>query len=304
MPNIAILDLGTNTFHLLIAEENGEILVDEKQPVKIGEKGIEIGVIAIEAYERARVCIGNYKSIWEKYEVIHPIVIATSAFRSARNGVEIANKLNKEFGINVQIIDGNQEAEYIFKGVTKAVNISEPMLIVDIGGGSVEFIIAEGEEIKWKKSFEIGGQRLVERFHFIDPFPQSSFKPFVHFLSESLEELNQVLEKFPTDVLVGSSGAFDTIVDIIFAKQNKEFPFDLASFEFEITDFQSILIDLWFKNREERLKVPGMTPLRVDMIVVACLLIQYLIGKYQFSTLINSKYALKEGVLYSILAKK
>jgi len=304
MPNLAILDLGTNTFHLLIADENGKFLLDEKQPVKIGQAGIESGLISDAGYERARLCFQDYKVKWEQFGVKEPVVIATSAFRSAKNGIEIAEKLNQEFRINIQIIDGNKEADYIFNGVINAVKTSESILIVDIGGGSVEFLIAEGEEIKWKKSFEIGGQRLIERFHFIDPFPQTSFKPFVHFLSESLEELDQVLEKYPTDILVGSSGAFDTIVDIIYAQQNKVLSSEIASVEIDIPEFQSILIDLWFKNREERLKVPGMTPLRVDMIVVACLLIQFLIGKYQFSTLINSKYALKEGVLYSILAKK
>ena len=155
---IAILDLGTNTFHLLIAslsDRHFEIIVKEKIPVKIGEGGINRAVISRGAKVRALSAVEKFKKIIEENAASEVMAFATSAIRSASNGTELLNDIYNATGIKAKIINGNQEAQYIFNGVRQAVDLGDTIsLIMDIGGGSVEFIIGNVHTLLWKRSFE------------------------------------------------------------------------------------------------------------------------------------------------------
>src|ERR1700761_8968309 len=170
---IAVMDLGTNTFHLLIAESiGGEIreIVHEQDPVKLGEGGINKGLIQPPSFERGIKSMLRYKELIQENDVLKVRAIATSALRNAANGIDFINEVETQTGIQIEIIDGNVEAEYIYKGIKAAGCLSaQNSLIVDIGGGSVEFIIFNDKEIKWKQSFEVGAARLMDLFHHTDP---------------------------------------------------------------------------------------------------------------------------------------
>jgi exopolyphosphatase/guanosine-5'-triphosphate,3'-diphosphate pyrophosphatase len=173
-------------------------------------------------------------------------------------------------------------------------------LIIDIGGGSVEFIIANHKTVQWLHSFEIGAQRLIDQFHLHDPiFPQEIAK-LESFLDSQLSPLVSAMEKYNPRTLVGSSGTFDTLSHIHCLKH-----------EFEKTDdpeqlltkegFHEIHQEVMVKNRAERLKIPGMIEMRADMIVVASCLIDYILNRFSLSNIRVSSYALKEGVLYDVV---
>ena len=165
---IAIIDLGTNTFHLLIADTDGTTIQPvyaEKVPVRIGEGGINLGFISEEACERALLAMKAFKAKIEAFETSKSYATATSAFRNAQNGAALAKTIEEATSIAITIISGNREAELIYFGVKEALQLGEEKaLIVDIGGGSVEFIIANEHTLFWKESFEIGGQRLMDLF--------------------------------------------------------------------------------------------------------------------------------------------
>ena len=166
---ITIIDMGTNTFHLLIADiKNNKLdfIMQKKIAVKIGKGGINNGLILNEAKKRALDCLGMFKKISLEYKVDKIKAVATSAFRSAKNSGELLWEIKKDLGINIDVISGDKEAVLIAKGVRTAMDIGKtPIMIMDIGGGSVEFIIANKTKNLWAKSFEIGGQRLLEKFH-------------------------------------------------------------------------------------------------------------------------------------------
>jgi exopolyphosphatase/guanosine-5'-triphosphate,3'-diphosphate pyrophosphatase len=298
---IAIIDMGTNTFHLMLVElsyEQFTIFRREKIAVKIGEKGINHGFITAEAADRAVLALKAFQNIILEEEIDQTFATATSAIRNAQNGQELLNKIESVTGIKGRIISGLEEAEHIYFGVTKALNIGEkPGLIMDIGGGSIEFIIGNDKDISWMQSFEIGGQRMLERNKISDPITESEIKNLERYLFEHLQELFEACAKFQPETLIGSSGTFDTLSEIyqkekgINASSGKtEFPFDFDSFE---SIFQQIIT----KKREERLQIPGMIPMRVDMIVVALILVNFVIECLNIKDLRISAYALKEGVL-------
>jgi exopolyphosphatase/guanosine-5'-triphosphate,3'-diphosphate pyrophosphatase len=304
---VAIIDLGTNTFHLLIAEvkeSDFKVLLKEKVAVKIGKGGINEGFITDEAQHRAIDSIKTFSNIIKKAHVDATYATGTSAMRNARNGQELAEKIKKETGIHVNIIDGREEARLIYFGVNKALKIgNKPVLVMDIGGGSVEFIICDNTQIFWVESFEIGGQRLVERFQKHDPILPSELDALKNHIRELWQPLKDAVKKFKPKTLIGCSGTFDTLSDIHRLKQGIIKYIDSTELPISIKSFHDIYHELKSKNREERLLVPGMIEMRADMIVVACALIDLLLTDLDIKKLRASAYALKEGVLLDTISK-
>lgn len=307
MDKIAIIDLGTNTFHLLIVEiENGQekIMHKEKIAVKLGEGGISEGTISKSAQERALKTMLYFKDKINEEKVENIFASATSAMRNAENGKEVMDRIYDATGISIQLISGMDEAKYIHMGVKKALDIGpEPALIMDIGGGSVEFIICNQTEVFWMQSFEIGAQRLLDKFHKHDPILPKDIEKLDDFLRKELEELKVKMDIYQPHHLIGSSGTFDTLIDINYQEKEIEKP-DEVSFSLNLEDFDRIFNEIIHKTRDERMAIPGMIEMRVDMIVVAVCLIQFLIENNDFMDIKVSTYALKEGLLDAILANE
>ena len=307
MRKLALIDLGTNTFHLLIVEVdeqgNQQILVREKIPVKLGEGGISTGNINDAAWQRGMNTLSDFKQKMEHYRVEDARAMATSAMRNAANGAAFVQEVQERLGIIIEVIDGAREAELIYKGVRSALQITERSVIMDIGGGSVEFIICDGEQIFWKQSFELGAQRLMDKFFHHDPILPEEVATEKAYLSEQLQPLTQAIQQYQPKVLIGSSGTFDTLCDIDWWKrgldrmQENTSPEDKISIEHFYTIFHEILS----KTHDERLAIKGMLEMRVDMIVVAVVVVDFVLQQYQLEQIRVSAYALKEGMLAELL---
>ena len=301
---VAIIDMGTNTFHLMIADINEgkhAIVHRERTAVKIGMGGINDGLITEAGAERALTALKKFKQTIDTHHVNRVLAFGTSALRNAKNGEEIIERIKRTTGIEAKIISGDEEARLIYMGVKSAMDLGpEKSLIIDIGGGSVEFIIASQEEIFWKQSIEIGAQRLLEKFHPHEPILSEEIESLNSFFTEALQPVFDQLEKHRPHTLVGSSGTFDTLSEIYCIRrdlhkllQNIETPLSFGGF-YEIYE------ELITKDRAQRMLMPGMIEMRVDMIVVACCLIRFLIEHHQFRNVRVSTYSLKEGVLASL----
>ncbi|MFY0688859.1 MAG: Ppx/GppA family phosphatase [Cyclobacteriaceae bacterium] len=303
---IAVIDMGTNTFHLLIVtvgDGDFKVLYREKVAVQIGKKGINQGYITDEAVVRAISTLKQFKSEINGQGIDHVFATATSAIRNAKNGTELVELIEKETGIQTRIISGLQEAEYIYFGVTKALSLgTEKHLIMDIGGGSIEFIIANDHEIFWKQSFEVGGQRMVEKFHESDPIVPENITALEKYLFEQLQELFEACSQHQPAVLIGSSGTFDTLSDIYQLKDKINVSEDATELPLTLEAFEAIADEIIVKTKTERLAIPGMIELRVEMIVVAVVLIRYIIESLGIKSIRVSSYALKEGVLLKTIS--
>jgi exopolyphosphatase / guanosine-5'-triphosphate,3'-diphosphate pyrophosphatase len=301
---LAIIDLGTNTFHLLIAEQDGSgynIIYRDRLAVKIGMGGINDGIITESGIHRALLAIQSFKNVMDDHQVASSHAFGTSALRNAKNGKEVAERIKAITGIEINIIPGDLEAHYIYMGVRAALGLGKDRnLIIDIGGGSVEFIIADHDEVFWKQSFEIGAQRLLEKFQKHDPILKDEVAALEDYFRSSLQPLFEAFSKYHPNVMVGSSGTFDTLSDIFCAKHDIHKTPEEVETPLSIEGFYEIHKELLMKNREERMKIPGMIEMRVDMIVVATCLIKFLLEYHPFNRIRVSTYSLKEGVLASI----
>jgi exopolyphosphatase / guanosine-5'-triphosphate,3'-diphosphate pyrophosphatase len=301
---IAIIDMGTNTFHLLIAEadEKGyHITYRERLAVKIGKDGITQGLITEEGINRALVAMQNFKNTIDQHGIGKVFAFGTSALRNASNCTEVVRRIEAITGINSTIISGDKEAEYIYMGVRAAMDITEKSLIIDIGGGSVEFIIGDNDTVFWKKSIEIGAQRLVEQFQKTDPISKEEIQALDQHFDKKLYPLFEKLRSHQSHILIGSSGTFDTLSDIFCMQHDIHKSAEEIETPLTLHGFYEIYEDLLSKNREQRMKIPGMIEMRVDMIIVACCLIRYILSKHSFNRIRVSTYALKEGVLSTLV---
>lgn len=297
----AIIDLGTNTFNLLIVEGN-TTLVKTKIAVKLGEGGITKGYIAEAPFQRGLDALKTHLQTIKEYQAERTLAFATSAIRSANNGDDFVAQVKTELGLNIEVIDGDKEAELIYLGVQQALDLgNNNKLIMDIGGGSTEFIICNKKEIFWKQSFQLGAARLLEKFQPKDPITSTEIKEIEHYLEETLTSLWEVLQKHPCNTLVGSSGSFDTLADAIAYRF-----YDIGilkgktTYDFKLEDYFRLHNYLLKSNLEKRLNTPGMIPIRADMIVISSIFTNYLLKRQKMEAMKLSTYALKEGVLTTL----
>jgi len=301
-----VMDLGTNTFHLLIAEgtaaEYHEI-VHEQVPVKLGEGGINKGFIQPAAFERGIKTMQRFQGLIVKNHVLHIRAIATSALRSAANGQYFIDEVKAKTDISIEIINGDMEAAFIYQGIKAGGCLSKQnSLIIDIGGGSVEFIICNDTKILWKQSFEIGAARLMDTFHNTDPIPPESIAALNLYLEENLKDLFSAASAYPVENIIGSSGVFESYAEVIETEKGK--PFDLKKikhYNFDQDELIALIEKIILSTHQERLITKGIIPIRVDMIVTASLLTRFVINKLGVSKVIMSTNSLKEGVLAEMM---
>ncbi|WP_345243009.1 phosphatase [Nibrella saemangeumensis] len=301
----AVIDLGTNTFHLMIVgrQPDGtyQTLFRESRPAKIGQAGINQGFIAADAIERALTVLTYFQDVLNTFDIPPEQVVAigTSAIRVAGNQADFIAKVKNATGFDIQVISGDQEAQYIYYGVRASGALgAETALIMDIGGGSVEFIIGNRDRVFWKQSFEIGGQRLRERFMTTDPISPTAVRRLHDYFQEQLLPLANAVHQYSPGVLVGSSGTFDTLVDMQHMHEWGQWPEQgQSAFDLPLAEFYRSYELLITRNHAERMQLLGMIELRVDMIVVAVCLIDYVLKTFGIRSIQVSTYALKEGVL-------
>ena len=302
----AVIDLGTNTFNLLIAEDGPnktyKILLNTKEAVKLGEGGINHKIITEAAFDRGLNAIGRHFDKIAKFNVQIVRAFATSAIRDAANGLEFATALKSKYDLNVIVIPGDKEAELIYKGVKQILPFANrKYLILDIGGGSNEFIIANDNEIFWKHSFNLGMARLLDRFKPNSPISQNEIDHIEVYLHNELSELHKNVDSYKPEIFIGASGSFDSLVSIMDAEglltSSRTDPFH----EIPLPSFSHIYNKLIKTSKSDRENMLYLEPVRKDMIVLATIFVNYVLKLYKFQSLYQSAFSLKEGALTEMI---
>jgi exopolyphosphatase/guanosine-5'-triphosphate,3'-diphosphate pyrophosphatase len=302
---IAVIDLGTNTFKLLVASRSAEgtLVIHHKEevPVNLGRGGIEKGVIAEDAFDRGLEALKRMHAEALALGAERVKGFGTSALRSSRNGGDFIRSARKEVGIDITIIPGEEEAGLVLDGVRQAVAFgSKPMLVMDIGGGSTEFILATDRSLMWKHSFELGTTRLFERFPAIDPMAMETQLRMAQHIDAQLEALWSVVDRHWPTTLIGSAGSFDSLATMIAARRGTTLAPDAATLQFSSTEFDAVKDDLFAMTRAKRLAVNGLPDFRVDTIIPALMLIERIL-LHGITELRWSRYSLKEGAAARML---
>ena len=217
----AVIDLGTNTFNLLIAEVNdGELncIYNDKLPVLLGMGGINQGIIVKAAMERAKDALQRFCNSCKEYNVVSITGVGTSALRAASNAQELVDYAKRELDFTIEIVSGEREAELIYKGVKLSYSFSKPGVIMDIGGGSTEFIGADNSGVQWAKSLNIGVSRIFQQLDQPEEFTVEHIQKIRAFLDE---KGGAYFRERQSGLLIGASGSFETLYEMVFLS---EFP--------------------------------------------------------------------------------
>lgn len=300
----AVIDIGTNTFHLLIAEA-GELneplreIYRSRQFIKLGENGLE--TLSSEALLRGMTTLHDFRHNIDRHEIPddNTIALGTAAIRTATNGPAFRTEVLEKINIDIQIITGDREAELIAQGALMAIPPPEQaVLIMDIGGGSVEFIIADRHQVYWAQSFPVGVAVLFRGFHQNDPILSEEINTVQEFLKEQLQPLWSSLQQYPVRHLVGAAGTFDVIAAQL-GDQSDHLTYSPINLEQFDTFYQYILNT----TQAERYAMPEIPDERADMIVVALILVDLILRRANIEELTVSYYAMKEGMMYELLKK-
>jgi exopolyphosphatase/guanosine-5'-triphosphate,3'-diphosphate pyrophosphatase len=288
----AIIDLGTNTFNLLIGEvDNGHLnrLRTEKEAVLLGMNGINHGTIAEEAWLRGLQSLLRFKAYCVEEGVTDIVGYGTSALRDAKNGDLFIQEVKEQTGIQIQIISGETETKLIYQGVRWLYDFQKPGMIMDIGGGSTEFILADSSGVQTASSFDIGVSRLYQEMGKNNNLTAQNYK----FLEGYFDaRLSGFFDANRSETLIGASGSFETFYEMIYQKR-------FSSHNcIERLPMNALMekIDWVIDSRyEDRMNNEWIVPMRKQMLPIAAYKIKWVMEKMGIKNVLVCPYSLKEG---------
>ena len=288
----AVIDLGTNTFNLLIGEvDNGHLnrLRTEKEAVLLGMNGINHGTIAEEAWLRGLQSVLRFKAYCVEEGVTDIVGFGTSALRGAKNGYLFVQEVKEQTGIQIEIISGETESKFIYQGVRLLYDFQKPAMIMDIGGGSTEFILADSSGVQTASSFDVGVSRLYQELGKSNNLTVQNYK----FLEGYFDaRLSGFFDANRSETLIGASGSFETFYEMIYQKRFS------SHNSIERLPMNALMekIEWVIDSRyEDRMNNEWIIPMRKQMLPIAAYMIKWVIEKMGIKNVFVCPYSLKEG---------
>lgn len=305
---VAIIDIGTNTINLLVVDTRADgtynIVCSTKETARLGRGGINDGRLMPDAMQRGMDAIGvHVRTINAIGGVERIVAIGTSAMRAAENAGEFAQAVEAKYGFGIKVISGQEEAKMVFDGVKQVMPLGmSRVLILDIGGGSCEFIIANKEGVAWSHSFEVGMSRVLDKFSPSDPITTKEIRDIEAYFRSGTQGLYDALREFPTSTLVGTSGSFDAMAALVAARNHPLLNVKLStSYEIPLPCFEETYRKILSSTVEQRRQMKHLDPARVDLIVPGAIFIDFVITEAHIERLYQCGFALKQGAVCQII---
>ena len=293
---VAVIDLGSNTFHLLIVEigQNGDSFSEvfrKRSFVYLAKDGIQR--INAERFEAGLKCMIDFKEICDRHDVSAVAAVATSAIRSSANGKEFIKAVGQKTSINIEIISGIEEARLIALGISYHLDLNESCyLIMDIGGGSVEFILMKNKEMIFSVSENLGISELRTKMTYSDPMTNNELVNNMVLIRNVLGKSLETIQQCQPKCIIGASGPFEIIEKI-----NAKMPNPNGN-RFDAANVLKWARSIVLKSRDERFGISGMPEERADLSLESMILIYCVLLNIQsIKSFIVSPFALKEGII-------
>jgi exopolyphosphatase/guanosine-5'-triphosphate,3'-diphosphate pyrophosphatase len=304
----AVLDVGTNSVKLLVADVSHGVspILKMSRQTLLGEGAFLSGRLRPEAIARTVTAVAELATMAKLY-CAAPRVMATSATREAANGHELVAAIFRATGLNVEILTGDQEAEYVFQGVrSSAAIVLQPMLIVDVGGGSTEWIVADGGCARLCRSTKLGTSRLLEMFPPSDPPTRRDLASCRRFVGDFLrEECSRQLRRSLRSCcgrqayLVGLGGGLKSLWRLLAPRESRDKSFVLLSRK----SLNEQVERLWGMSRQQRRELPGLNPVKADLILAGAVIYEAIMRELDFSVMIRGSQGLLFGALVARLVE-
>jgi exopolyphosphatase/guanosine-5'-triphosphate,3'-diphosphate pyrophosphatase len=294
----AVIDVGTNSIKLLVADVAGREVRpvhEESRQTRLGRGFYETRRLQPEAVACTAEAVWEFAQTAREKNADSIRVIATSAARDAVNPKDLTSAIERASDLKVEIISGDQEAEWAFQGVTAGTELAKaPLLLLDVGGGSTEFILGRGEHKHFARSYPLGTVRLLEKFPHRDPPTRAEFTAcrdwIKHFLQSEVRPgidpaLRHEARSFSGEIqLVGTGGT----TSILARMENKLDRFDRERIEATQLNFKQVVTyrkQLWKLPLAGRKEIPGLPKLRADVILTGVLIYETVMEEFGFEQL-------------------
>ena len=302
---IAAIDLGTNSFHAVLVDiypDGSFRTIDKlKEMVILAEKGMD-NHLSDSAMGRGLEALKRIKLLCDNQEVEQILAYATSAIREADNGGDFIQRMIDEVGIKARAISGKMEAELIATAVRHSIALDEEMvLMVDIGGGSVEFILGNGDQYHYLTSLKLGVARMAARFINNDPVTKKEIKALRSHFRKELSDLKEMLRKYPVKTMIGSSGTMENIGAMIAARNSLSANRSLNELVFDGKEFNSFYEDFIKLNEKQRGKEKELEEKRIALINPGMVLVKFLIDEFEIERIKLSEAALRDGMILNYI---
>ncbi len=293
--------------HLVVARigDHGgfEMLTSEKEMVRLGQGGGDMKELAPDAIDRGMAALARMAQVAGSFGDVDLVVVATSAVREAVNKHDFLDRAQNELGIEVEVISGFEEARLIHLGILQALPVFDRrLLVVDIGGGSTEFLVGQGAQALEARSMKLGAIRLTERFFADVMAGDGSVTPEAvdecrHYVRAALAPVAHELGGHQPEIAVASSGTASTVAAMIVAERGDSAR-QMNGVEFSAVEVAEVVASVVSRNTKERAKLSGLDEKRVDIILGGAILLDEIFSAFHLDTMTISDFALREGVLF------
>ena len=296
---IGAIDIGTNSMRLLIADIIDNEIVNQSKYINTTRMGQDVdsnGIISKEAIDRNIKALKEFynKAKEERCQEIY--CIGTSALRDAKNGNDFVNRAKIDIGIDIEIISGKKESLLGFRGVLKGIKEKENILVIDIGGGSTEFILGSYDKILFARSENIGALRMTEKFIQNDPVKKEELLEIEVFTKKIIKDIKDYLKDKKIDKVVGIGG---TMTSISAMNQELEvYSMDkVHNSKVELKDIDNILQKLIYMTLNDKKTLKGLQAKRADIITAGVKILEIIVKELEIDQITISEYDNLEGLV-------
>ncbi len=290
----AVIDVGTNSIKLLVADVRGQTVLpvhEESRQTRLGKGFYETHQLQPESIARTAEAVWEFGEIAREKNAASVRVVATSAARDAVNPQHLTSAIERASGLKTEIISGAREADWAFQGVTSDEELAQhPLLILDVGGGSTEFILGRGSKKYYAHSFPLGTVRLLEKFPHSDPPTRAEFNAYREWVKTFLQkevrpQLEPALKSVTGEVLLVGTGGTTSILTRLEKKLDR---FDRDRIDRTVLTFDCVQAhrkQLWRLPLAERKEITGLPKLRADVILPGVLIFEEVMAGFGFKKL-------------------
>lgn len=301
LKRVASIDIGTNTILLLIAKvEEGKVnpLFEIETVARLGEGVQKNGILLKEAMDRSLQTLAQYLKWCQELEVQKVFAAGTSALREAKNSEDFLNLVKEKLDLPIEVISGEEEAQLSFLAVAKDLGeVKEPILVVDVGGGSTEFILGKGDQISQWISLPLGSVRFTEEFLRSDPVQEEEWEKMERKIQEYLVTIPHSQEPISMVVVGGTAMTLASVeqgLEDFIAEKIHHFILGKEALKNQLLLYRSKTID-------ERRKIPGLPIARADVILAGGAILYLAMEELKCLSVLISCHGVRYGLLYKRL---
>lgn len=304
---LAAIDVGSNSIHMVVAQADSDggvtTLWRMKESVGLGRMSFPSHRLSKVAMDSAVAVLARFKQAANQRQAEKIVTIATSAVREATNGGDLIERARRELGLSVKVVSAREEARLIYLAVRHAMSLkSNPHLIVDIGGGSVELIVADERRAQILESRKLGAARMTARYVHTDPISPQDLAALRRHYDRELSPLYDSINAIKPISAIGTSGTLENLAAMCGSPTVTNGDKDVHGI-IERGKFEKLLAELIESDTKHRAKMRGLDDQRKDQIVAGAVLVGELFTKLKLKRIVLCGSALREGILLDYLAR-